>query len=97
VERALGKDVQPKFSLPILQKTVHKILGAMAQPLGMAKQLTPLTKSGDQVPKFLLTRDLLFSLTTKKALVNSWIDLDAYAKMKYRWCLVQTIHYIALC
>jgi hypothetical protein len=46
--KALSKDVLHGFSLPILPKMVQKIVGAMAQPLGVAEQLT-LTESGEQV------------------------------------------------
>jgi hypothetical protein len=93
VVKALGKDVQHGCSLPILPKTVLKIAGAMAQPLGMAKQLT-LTKSGNRVPKFRLMQDLSFLLKAKEALVNSQINLDMYVKMIYGWWLARTIHYI---
>ena len=40
VAKALEKDVPHGFSLPILPHTVTQIDGAMAQPLGMAEQLT---------------------------------------------------------
>jgi hypothetical protein len=93
VAKALGKDVRHGFSLPILPATVMKIKGAMAQPLGMAEQLT-LTESGERVPKFRLTQDLSFSITEKNASVNSRIDLDAYVGMIYGWCLARTVHYI---
>jgi hypothetical protein len=59
VAKALGKDVRHGFSLPILPATVLKIKGTMAQPLGMAEQLT-LTESGERIPKFRLTQDLSF-------------------------------------
>jgi hypothetical protein len=93
VAKALGKDVEHGFSLPILPETVHQIAGAMAQPLGMAEQLT-LTESGARAPKFRLTQDLSFSLTEPEASVNSRIDLAAYVEMIYGWCLSRTIHYI---
>jgi hypothetical protein len=62
VRKALGKDVLQGFSMPILPQSVLWITGAMAQPLGMAKQLT-LSESGAHLPKFHLTQDLSFSLT----------------------------------
>jgi hypothetical protein len=93
VTKALGKDVLHGFSLPILPETVQQIAGAMAQLLGMAKQLT-LTESGERVPKFRLMQDLSFALTKKEASVNSRINLNAYMEMIYGWCLARTIHYI---
>jgi hypothetical protein len=93
VAKALTKDVTHGFSMPILQETVPKLKGAMAQPLGMAEQLA-LTKSGERVPKFRLTQDLSFSLTGEKISVNDRVDMDEYVEMIYGWCLPRTIHYI---
>jgi hypothetical protein len=93
VRKALGKDVLQGFSMPILPQSVLWITGAMAQPLGMAKQLT-LSESGAHVPKFRLTQDLSFSLTEKKVSVNAGIDMDEYTKMIYGWCLPPTLQYI---
>jgi hypothetical protein len=93
VAKALTKDVIHGFSMPILQETVPRLKGAMAQPLGMAEQLA-LTESGERVPKFRLTQDLSFSLTGEKISVNDRVDMDEYVEMIYGWCLPRTIHYI---
>jgi hypothetical protein len=93
VEKALGKDVLHGFSMPILPETVLKIEGAMAQPLGMAEQLT-LAESGERIPKFRLTQDLSFSLTDEKVSINARIAMDEYVEMIYGWCLPRTIQYI---
>ena len=79
--------------MPILQTSVHHIQGAMAQPLGMAEQLTFL-ENGERVAKLRLTQDLSFSLTADNTSVNSRIDMDKYPEMVYGWCLPRTIHYI---
>jgi hypothetical protein len=97
VMKALKKDVTHGFSLPILPTTVKQIKGAMAQPLGMAEQLS-LSKSGKRVPKCRLTQDLSFFLTNEKISVNARINMDAYIKMIYEWCLPRIVHYtVALC
>jgi hypothetical protein len=93
VAKALNKDVEHGFSLPILPESVPRIDGAMAQPLGMAEQLA-LSETGARVPKFRLTQDLSFSLTGDKVSVNSRVDMEAYPEMIYGWCLPRIIHYI---
>jgi hypothetical protein len=65
----------------------------MAQPLGMAEQLT-LSESGARVPKFRLTQDLSYSLTEEKVSVNARIDIEAYPEMIYGWCLPHILQYI---
>jgi hypothetical protein len=90
--KALKKDVTYRFSLPILPTTVKRIKGAMAQPLGMAEQLS-LSETGKRVPKYRLTQDLSFSLTDGKLSVNARIDMDAYVEMIYGWCLPRIVHY----
>ena len=92
VMKALKKDVTHGFSMPILPTTVKRIPGAMAQPLGMAEQLS-LSESGKRVPKYRLTQDLSFSLTEEKISVNAQIDMDAYVEMIYGWCLPRIVHY----
>jgi hypothetical protein len=93
VSKALAKDVTHGFSMPIPAGTVMKLKGAMAQPLGMAEQLT-LTESGERNPKYRLTQDLSYSLTKKGVSINSRIDMDQYPEMVYGWCLLRIIHFI---
>ncbi len=93
VGKALGKDVMHGFSIPVLPESVLKIPGAMAQPLGMAEQLT-LSESGDRVQKLRLTQDLSFSLTETNVSINARINMEEYGEMVYGWCLPRTIQYI---
>jgi hypothetical protein len=94
IRQALSKDVEHGFLMPVLASMIPLIPGAMVQPLGMAEQLT-LTATGARIPKYRLTQDLSFSLTAEQVLVNSRIDMEAYPKMIYGWCLLQILNFIA--
>ncbi len=67
--------------------------GALAQPLGMAKQVT-LNDSGERIPKYRLTQDLSFSLSQEDCSVNDRMDMDQYNEMIYGWCLSRIIHFV---
>jgi hypothetical protein len=93
VARLLAKDVTHGFSMPILLQVVKLIPGALAQPLGMAKQIT-LNDSGQRIPKYRLTQDLSFSISQENGSVNDRIDMVQYNEMIYGWCLSRIIHFI---
>jgi hypothetical protein len=65
----------------------------MVQPAGLALQFT-LLEDGSRVPKRRHTQDSSFALTFPKASVNERIDMDAYPKMIYGWCLSHIVHFI---
>jgi hypothetical protein len=79
--------------MPIPLHVVKLIPGALAQPLGMAKQIT-LDDAGQRIPKYRLTQDLSFSLSQKDCSVNDRIDMDQYNEMIYGWCLSRIIHFV---
>jgi hypothetical protein len=93
VKRLLLKDVHHGFSIPVLPEIVHKIQGAMVQPLGLAKQFS-LDAAGTRVPKYRLTQDLSFSLSGKNLSVNSRINMGSYIEMIYGWCINRVIHFM---
>ncbi len=93
VARLLAKDVTHGFSMPLSLDIVKLIPGALAQPLGMAKQVT-LNDAGERIPKYRLTQDLSFSLSQEDCLVNDRIDMDQYNEMIYGWCLSRIIHFV---
>jgi hypothetical protein len=93
VHNLLFKDVTHGFSMPIPPEIVPKLLHAMVQPFGVAKQTT-LNDKGERVLKYRLTQDLSYSLTGYNRSVNSRIDMDSYVEMIYGYCLTRIIHYI---
>jgi hypothetical protein len=93
VAQLLSKDVTHGFSMPIPLHVVKLIPRALAQPLGMAKQIT-LYDAGKRIPNYRLTQDLSFSISQKRCSVNNRIDMDQYNEMIYRWCLSRIVHFI---
>jgi hypothetical protein len=93
VKKLLLKDVTHGFSMPVLPSIVPRLLCALVQPLGVAKQTT-LNAQGQRILKYRLTQDLSYSLTGMCKSVNSRIDMDCYSEMIYGWCLIRIIHYI---
>jgi hypothetical protein len=93
VSKLLLKDVTHGFSMPVLPSIIPKLMKALVQPFGMAKQTT-LTELGERQVKYRLTQDLSFSLTGDRRSVNSRIDMSAYVGMIYGWCLLRLIHFI---
>jgi hypothetical protein len=93
VAKLLAKDVLHGFSLPVSPEIVPTIPRAMVQPAGVVKQFS-LQEDGSRTLKRRLTQDLSFPLTFKEASVNNRIDMDAYTKMIYGWCLTRIIHFI---
>jgi hypothetical protein len=93
VNRLLLKDVTHGFSIPIPPHIVPRIVGALVQPFGLAKQFT-LTELGERVVKYRLTQDLSFSLSQEHCSVNSRIDMTKYNEMIYGWCLSRLLHFI---
>jgi hypothetical protein len=79
--------------MPIPLHIVKLIPGALAQPLGMAKQIT-LNDAGQRIPKYRLTQDLSFFISQENCSVNDRIDMEQYNEMVYGWCLSRIIHYI---
>jgi hypothetical protein len=79
--------------MPTPLHVVKQIPGALAQPLGMAKQIT-LNDAGQRIPNYRLTQDLSFSISQKNCSVNDRIDMDQYNEMIYGWCLSRIIHYV---
>jgi len=90
VAKLLAKDVKHGFALPIPRSAVSRLKGALAQPCGMATQIT-LSETNERVPKLRLTHDASFSLNPGRS-VNDRIDLDQYPAMVYGWCLSRLIH-----
>jgi hypothetical protein len=93
VAKLLAKDVLHGFSLPVSPDVVPNIVNAMVQPAGVVKQFS-LREDGSRTLKRRLTQDLSFPLTSPDASVNNRIDMDAYTKMIYGWCLTRIIHFI---
>ena len=93
VNGLLQKDVTHGFSMPLPVEVVPRVIDALVQPLGLAKQWT-LDALGERVPKYRLTQDLSFSLTKETCSVNDRIDMNLYAEMVYGWCLGRIIHFI---
>jgi hypothetical protein len=79
--------------MPIPLHGVKLIPGALAQPLGMAKQIT-LDDAGKRIPEYRLTQDLSFSISQESCSVNDRIDMDQYNEMIYGWCLSRIVHFI---
>ena len=82
IARFLAKDVTHGLSMPLKLDIVTLIPGALAQPLGMAKQVT------------LKSQDLSFLLSQEDCSVKDQIDMDQYNKMIYGWCLSRIIHFV---
>jgi hypothetical protein len=93
VAQLLAKNVTHGFSMPIPLHVVKQIPGALAQPLGMAKQIT-LNNAGQWISEYRLTQDLSFSISQKNCLVNDRIDMDQYNEMIYGWFLSRIGHYV---
>jgi hypothetical protein len=93
VKILLNKDVTHSFSLPVSQEMVPTIPGALVQAFGITVQWT-LDDKGSRVPKDRLLQDFSFSLLKENTSVNSRVDMEAYNKMIYGWCLSCIIHYV---
>jgi hypothetical protein len=71
VSKLLLKDVVHGFLIPgVLPEIIPKLLKALVQPMGMAKQ-TSLNSNGNQYIKCRLPQDLSYSLTSKRPSINS--------------------------
>jgi hypothetical protein len=95
VAKLLAKDVQRHgFSSPVSPDVIPDIARAMVQPAGVVKQFS-LREDGSRTVKWRLTQDLSFPLTSSDASsVNNQLDMEAYTKMIYGWCLTRIIHFI---
>jgi hypothetical protein len=91
--KLLTRDVLHGFSLPVSPEIVLTIAKAMVQPAGVVKQFL-LQEDSSRTLKHCLTQDLSSPLTFPDASVNNCIDMDAYTKMIYGWCLSRIIHFI---
>jgi hypothetical protein len=93
VTSLLAKDVEHRFSLPVLPELAQKLIGALVQPCGMVRQFA-LNASGGRELKTRLTQDLSHSITDENISVNDRIDMSQYADMICGWCLGCIIHFI---
>jgi hypothetical protein len=92
VAELLAMDVRQGFSLPVSPDLIPNLAHVMVQPAGVVKQFS-LQEDGSRILKRRLTQDLSFPLTSPNASVNRRIDMEAYVKMIYIWCLSCVIHF----
>ena len=95
VTERLAKDVKHVFVIPVPTSIITSIPNTAVHPPGLARQWT-IDAEGQRLEKFRLTQDLSFSSTKSgpPVSINSRIDMEAYMKMIYGWCLPRILHYI---